>query len=138
MEAAAALQVELQGWDRQMGEIVRPDRLILFVTLDKTPFDPNLRFQDTFTSPTEFQWQSQNKTRQESEVGQRIRHHRDRGIDVHLFVRRRNKVRGTAMPFYYCGRLDFERWEGEKPITVWWRLEEAVPERLWGELGAGA
>ena len=27
--------------------------------------------------------------------------------------------------------------EGEKPITVWWRLEEEVPERLWEELGVG-
>jgi hypothetical protein len=45
------------------------------------------------------------------------------------------EVGGKTSPFVYCGRLGFERWEGEKPITVWWRLERAVPRELWRELG---
>ena len=35
------------------------------------------------------------------------------------------------MPFTYCGDLEFVTWEGEKPITVWWRMKEAVPDAYW-------
>jgi hypothetical protein len=83
----------------------------------------------------EFEWQSQNRTRQDSELGRDLRRHRELGVDVHLFVRRSKRARGKTAPFVYCGRLAFERWEGERPITVWWTLEQAVPQELWGELG---
>ncbi len=43
----------------------------------------------------------------------------------------------TTQPFLYAGTLEFQRWEGEKPITVWGRMEEAVPEGVWGELRVG-
>lgn len=136
-EAAAALQTEFQGWEAQSGIVERAEHLMFFVTLDKDQSDERYRYRDRFLSPTEFQWQSQNRTRQASELGRKIRYHGERGVDVHLFVRRRKRAGGRTAPFIYCGRLDFQRWEGEKPITVWWELEETVPERLWGELGVG-
>jgi hypothetical protein len=55
-----------------------------------------------------------------------IRHHRERGITVHLFVRQRAKVAGRVQPFVYCGEVEFEGWEGEKPITVRWKLASPV------------
>ena len=82
-------------------------------------------------SPNEFEWQSQNRTRQESKHGQAIRHHEEQGIAVHLFVRPKSKERSKTVPFTYCGDLDFVRWEGENPITVWWKMKEAVPEAYW-------
>lgn len=44
----------------------------------------------------------------------------------------------TFWLFVDLGTLDFQRWEGEKPITVWWRLREAVPESLHPALGIPA
>jgi superfamily II DNA or RNA helicase/diadenosine tetraphosphate (Ap4A) HIT family hydrolase/HKD family nuclease len=134
-EAVDSLGLSLTGWEHQSGIVQRPGGLVLFVTLDKAGMDDAYQYRDHFLSPTEFQWQSQNRTRQASELGGEIRRHREKGIDVRLFVRRRANVRGETQPFYYCGKLDFVRWEGERPITVWWALEEGVPEGLWGELG---
>jgi len=58
------------------------------------------------------------------------------GITVFLFVRPRSKTRdGKAMPFVFCGQVEFEGWNGDKPITVMWRLRESVPARLHSELG---
>jgi hypothetical protein len=125
----------LVGWEPQSGIVERPDSLTFFVTLDKEQHAETYQYRDQFLSPTEFQWQSQNKNTQASSIGQAIRHHRERGITVHLFVRGQAKVNGKTQPFIYCGALEFERWEGEKPITVWWRLGEAVPEQLRAELG---
>ncbi|HBN74462.1 MAG TPA: hypothetical protein DD473_01310, partial [Planctomycetaceae bacterium] len=50
---------------------------------------------------------------------------------VHLFIRKRKVLDGKAAPFIYCGEVDFESWEGEKPISVVWRLQESVPIKLW-------
>jgi len=35
---------------------------------------------------------------------------------------------GGSAPFVYCGDVDFVDWEGERPITVQWRLPERFPE----------
>ena len=107
--------------------------LLLLVTLDKTGKQEEYHYQDRFLSPSEFHWQSQNRTTQKGKHGQQIRGHKTLGLLVHLFVRKRAKRGQKAAPFVYCGELEFERWEGEKPITVWWRLTTPLTEVLWGE-----
>ena len=54
---------------------------------------------------------------------------------MRLFVRPTAKLDGKAAPFYYCGELEFERWEGEKPITIWWHMKESLPEHLHERMG---
>lgn len=132
-----ALNLKLKNqWERQTGIVERPDRLVFFVTLDKAQHAEEYRYKDRFISRREFEWQSQNRTRQQSALGQQIRQHREKGTAIHLFVRRMAKVRGQTQEFYYAGNLDFLEWEGEMPITVRWRLSHQMPERLWEELGA--
>ena len=82
----------------------------------------DFQYKDHFISPTEFEWQSQNRTGQASADGQDIQKHAARGIAVHLFVRSQKKrAGGGAAPFVYCGDVEFVGWRGEKPITVQWR-----------------
>lgn len=106
----------------------------LLVSLEKHGQQEQFQYADHFVSPTEFEWQSQNRATQTNTYGERVKNHRVRGEAVHLFVRRQRKVNGTSAPFIYCGEVDFASWEGEQPITVRWRLKDAVPERLWAEL----
>jgi superfamily II DNA or RNA helicase/HKD family nuclease len=107
----------------------------LFVTLDKAEHAENFQYKDHFLSADSFQWQSQNRTTQESDGGRSIRDHRSRGITVHLFVRAKAKTAsGSGAPFYYCGPLEYVSWSGEKPITVVWKLTVSVPSPLWKEL----
>jgi hypothetical protein len=56
-------------------------------------------------------------------------------VRVHLFIRKDSKIAGRAAPFIFCGSVKFIDWEGEKPITVRWRLPEAVPKPLRAALG---
>ena len=56
-----------------------------------------------------------------------LENHRVEGTAVHLFVRPTGKVAGKTRAFIYCGELEFERWEGDKPITVWWQLRNPIP-----------
>jgi len=120
----------------QQGFILQGGQMILLVTLDKGEHAEQFKYRDQFLSPDLFQWQSQNRTTQKGKHGQAIRDHEKLGMPVHLFVRPKTKgPHGGAQPFRYLGRLRFETWEGERPITVQWRLEAPLPPELRAELG---
>jgi hypothetical protein len=125
---------EFRGMESQSGVVEREGITLLFVTLEKKGQPDAHRYEDEFLSPTVFKWQSQNRTEQGSAAGQRIAHHAASSRGIHLFVRTTAKARGVTQPFIYCGTLAFERWEGEKPITVWWTLQSEVPVELRAEL----
>jgi Domain of unknown function (DUF3427) len=119
-----------------VGFVKRPGHIFLLVTLDKAGHGEDFQYKDHCITPTEFEWQSQNRTGQASADGQDIEKHAARGIAVHLFVRSQKKrAGGGAAPFVYCGDVEFVAGRGAKPITVQWKLSEAVPARLHGDLG---
>ncbi len=123
---------------KQTGFIVEGSDVFLLVTLNKGTHPKAHRYQDRFLGPDLFQWQSQNQNTQKSKRGQLLQHHAERGVRVHLFIRKDRKIAGRAAPFLYCGSVTFIDWKGEKPITVRWRLREAVPQHLRAVLGVPA
>jgi hypothetical protein len=113
------------------GFVTLPKHTVLLITLEKEDHGGQYRYADHFLSPDTFEMQSQNRTRQESEVGQAIKHHRERGIAIHLFVRKRKNAQGGGgAPFVYCGEVEFVSWEDEKPITIRWKLSAQLPSHL--------
>jgi hypothetical protein len=104
--------------------------MLLFVTLNKEGLGQQYGYRDKFISREIFQWQSQNQTKQQGTVGQRIRNHRAQGVEIHLFVRQNAKENGHTLPFVYCGQLEFMDWEGERPITVRWKLVQELTDSL--------
>ncbi len=87
-----------------VGFVKRNGHIFLLTTLDKSGHGSDFQYNDHFVSPTEFEWQSQNRTTQASADGQAIQHHVERGIRVHLFVRGQKKLaQGGAAPLVYCG-----------------------------------
>ncbi len=136
LPALFGLPFSIAVWNA--GFVVRPGHIFLLVTLDKSGKGSDFQYRDHFLSPTLFQWESQNRTRREDAHGQLIRSHKEQGIPVHLFIRKTAKQAGKgAAPFMYCGNVDFVDWEGEKPITVRWKVPEPVPKRLHEEFQAG-
>jgi superfamily II DNA or RNA helicase/diadenosine tetraphosphate (Ap4A) HIT family hydrolase len=116
------------GFESQVGVITRPGLILLVVTLDKSTMQKEHQYEDAFLSSTEFRWQSQNQTRRDSDAGKAISEHQADKVVIHLFVRSAGKVKGKTQPFAYAGELEFQRWEGDKPITVWWKMKSAVPQ----------
>lgn len=133
-DVAAAFGTTYKGQTWQSGIVPVADALVLFVTLNKNQMSEKSQYKDHFISGEVFEWQSQNQTAQRGKVGQKISRHRELGVAIHLFVRKEGKERGRTMPFYYCGLLDFLEWEGEKPITVKWRLREPLSGGLQAHL----
>lgn len=104
--------------------------MFLLVTLEKEDLHADFRYQDHFLDANTLQWQSQNRTSRDSNVGQALRTHGEESILVHLFVRQGKRVHGDSAPFVYCGEVDFVDWEHDKPITIRWKLRTGVPDSL--------
>ena len=103
------------AWNK--GYVTSPKHLFLLVTLSKTGMNKDHGYEDRFLPDGRFQWQSQNQTTQASGDGQRLKNHEHLGIDVHLFARPDKRS-----PFRYEGRLVFDDWQGDKPITIFWKV----------------
>ena len=112
------------------GFVVGDGHMFLLVTLEKGELNKDHRYEDHFLAADRFQWQSQNRTKQESKHGRLIRDHAASGVEVHLFVRKRKVLDGKGASFVYCGPVDFESWEGEQPISINWRLRDPVPSAM--------
>jgi hypothetical protein len=115
----------------QTGFITLPKHILLLVTLNKGDMKDTFQYRDRFLASDIFEWQSQNRTSQQSATGQTLRNHREQGTGVHLFVRKDKRTpAGSAAPFIYCGGLEFIEWERERPITIRWKLLAPLPQRL--------
>lgn len=117
-----------------MSPTKNPEHIILLVTLEKNDMLEDHQYSDKFLSKDIFQWQSQNATTQKSNRGQQLENHEKLGLSVHLFIRKTKKQANRAAPFTYCGEVEFISWDGEKPITVQWRLTESAPDAFFREL----
>jgi hypothetical protein len=113
----------------QQGFVVQGKDVFLLVTLMKHNLQEDHRYEDRFIDTRHFHWQSQNRTTQQSAHGNIISGLSE-GFRTHLFVRMEKKRGLKASPFRYCGEVTFASWEGDKPISVVWKLSEPVPVRL--------
>ena len=125
------LEFNASVWNQ--GFVLKDKQMFLLVTLNKGDLEKSYAYKDHFIDRDTFHWQSQNRTKQDSKAGRAIKGHVEQGISVHLLVRKDPKARQKASPFVYCGELDFVSWEGEKPISVIWKLRNALPGPLFDD-----
>lgn len=119
---------------RGSGLLVNGNDYFLFIDLHKEEgIDERINYKDKFISQDYFQWQSPNSTRQDSDRGRNIIFNKDRGINLHIFVRKYRELDGKSEPFVYIGKGDTVEYEGEKPITVKLKLENEVPVSIYRE-----
>jgi len=102
---------EIYGTAWADGILELENAVLLFVTLEK---EGDASYLDVFDG-TDFYWESQNRNSQSSPIIRRI----SGGSPTYLFARMRAKARGAsnALPFVYCGRLNFVAMDGEHPVT---------------------
>lgn len=102
---------------------------LLFVTLDKSSgFHDRIAYRDHAISPELFHWQSQNSASPSTVAGRRYVESAANGWTFQLFVRSR-----TVDAYYALGSATIERWEGEKPMSIVWKLTQPLPPRLFEE-----
>jgi hypothetical protein len=117
-------------------KIARANAELLFVTLDKSEgsFKPSTMYHDYFISEELFHWQSQNSTSETSSVGQSYINQTSLKKEILLFVREATRdENGNTMAFVFCGPLHYIKHEGNKPMSVMWRMTVAPPAELLNE-----
>ncbi|MFC0190149.1 DEAD/DEAH box helicase [Fictibacillus aquaticus] len=119
---------------RGSGLIANEKEFFLYIDLHKEEsIKESINYKDMFLDEQHFQWQSVNNTSQASERGQNIIKNKERGVNLHLFVRKYKELDGKTEPYIYIGKGDTIAYEGEKPITVTIKLENEVPASLFNE-----
>ena len=87
-----------------------------------------MRAGDSAISAERFHWQTQNSAGPDTSGGRRYLESRTNGWHFQLFVRPR---KGDA--YRACGRVTLESAEGDRPMSIVWKLEIPLPVRLFRE-----
>lgn len=105
---------------------------VFLITLNKTEgeYSPSTMYEDYAISDNLFHWQSQSTTSEASQTGQRYIHHRQRNHTILLFVRDNKKVNNLACPYHFLGSANYVSHTGSRPMSITWRLENAMPAHL--------
>jgi hypothetical protein len=102
---------------------------LLFVTLDKSEgFHDRIAYRDYAISPERFHWQSQNSAGPDTPVGRRYLESPGNGWSFQLFVRR-----SKGDTYRTCGPVTIKKAEGERPISIEWKLGVLLPVHLFQE-----
>lgn len=102
---------------------------LLFVTLDKSEgYHDRIAYHDYAISAERFHWQSQNSAGPDTPGGLRYLESATNGWQFQLFVRPR---KGEA--YRACGPVTLESAEGDRPMSIVWKLQTPLPARLFRE-----
>lgn len=115
----------------QAGTLPLPDRKteLLFVTLDKSEgYHDQIAYHDYAISTDRFHWQSQNSAGPDTPGGRRYLESGRNGWQFQLFVRTRK-----GAPYRACGPLMLESAEGNRPLSITWRLQYPLSAQLFRE-----
>jgi hypothetical protein len=103
---------------------------LMFVTLDKREgFTERLQFHDYAISPERFHWQTQNRAGTNNATGRRYIDSASNGWSFQLFVRENQKSAYIAL-----GPVELEQYEGDRPISIVWKLKCAMPIEIFRRL----
>jgi superfamily II DNA or RNA helicase/HKD family nuclease len=107
---------------------------LLAFTLDKSMghFSPTTRYKDYAISPSLIHWESQSRTREDSETGQRYQFHAARGSSILLFARLNTAERAS----WFLGPAIYVKHESEMPMAITWRLQKPMPGDLFAAFAA--
>ncbi len=105
---------------------------IFFVTLNKSEKDysPSTMYEDYAINEELFHWQSQSTISENSATGQRYINHKKTGNKVIIFVREYKKEEGLTANYYYLGTASYVRHEGDRPMSIVWKLDNPMPAFL--------
>lgn len=105
---------------------------VLLITFQKTEkeFSPSTMYADYPISRELLHWESQSTTSQQSETGQNLMHHQERGYTILVFTRDKKRRNDVTVPFTYLGPVERVSYESERPIKMVWRLRHQMPVEI--------
>lgn len=91
-------------------------------------------YDDYAINESLFHWQSQNSAGPKTQKGLSYIDHEVNEKKILLFVREKKKDEfGNAMGYVFVGEGVLSEYYGAKPMSIKWKLNEALPHYLWKE-----
>jgi len=109
---------------------------LLFINLIKSEenFSPTTMYDDYAINEYLFHWQSQNAAGPETPKGKSYIHHQARQKKILLFIREKATDEfGATLGYVFVGEGVLTEYYGSKPMSIKWKLKEALPHYLWNE-----
>ena len=107
----------------------------LFVDLHKgEDIREEIDYKDKLLSRTRMQWETQNKTSQNSETGKDLCLNQKRHIHLHMFVRKAKQIGSQKLDYIYIGEVNALSYEGNKPITIQMEIVNPLPIAIYDDL----
>ncbi|MYJ56108.1 MAG: DUF3427 domain-containing protein [Rhodothermaceae bacterium] len=103
---------------------------MIFVTIhkDEKYYASTAMYRDYVIDAHYFHWQSQNRTRSDTEKGRRHTEHETLGITPLIFARSAKKTDyRLTMPYQFLGPASYQSHEGEQPMSIIWKMKYPIP-----------
>ena len=104
----------------------------LFINLEKDNED-KFKYNNIIYDQQHLNWFTKTSTKIDSEAGQNFIHNKKRGIELHFFIRKYNKIDGITQPFIYVGKGNVIEFKGEQPIECKIKLENKIRSDIFQE-----
>ena len=118
---------------RGSGFLKYKDDFFLFINLEKEKFSKSSYYDNTFLSKDTFTYQSKPSTSQDSVDGTKLCNNKKLNVKLHIFVRKFVLVDKKTQGFIYLGLANTIKYEGNKPISVHLKLENALDDKFYEE-----
>jgi len=111
------------------------DHFYLFVDLHKEDtISESIDYKDKIIDQYTMQWETQNKTKQTSKTGRDLCLNQERGIRLHMFVRKAKKIGSQNIDYMYLGEVNTQSFEGNQPITIQMKFDRPLPKYVFQDL----
>jgi len=128
-------EIKMTSSYRGQGLIINKHDYFIFVELNKSEdIKESINYKDKIIDEFTMQWESQNKTRQDSNIGRNIISNKERKINLHMFVRKFKMIDGLSQPFIYLGLVNTYHYENNAPIRVIFKFQQPISSKLLQEL----
>jgi hypothetical protein len=117
---------------------LKTDALLVTLKKSEAEYSPTTLYHDYAINQELFHWESQSTTSASSPTGLRYQHHRENGSNVVLFVRRAKLGDIGSEPYTCLGTVQFQSFEGSRPMQIVWKLDRQAPVELYLDARATA
>lgn len=101
------------------------------INKNEREFSPSTMYEDYAISSHLFHWQSQSTTSIQSTIAQSYIRHEELGYTILLFIRDRKKTpEGVSAPYVFLGPVRCVKYEGSRPVSFHWGLEQPMPAHM--------
>lgn len=116
----------------------KPNVHLVTFQKEERDFSITTLYKDYPISKTKLHWESQSTISIDSPTAKNYLEFQSLGYTILFFARVKKHIEGETAPFLFLGQAkSLIEWKGERPISMIWELEYAMPSAFFEEARMG-